>query len=136
MSSLGLLLSLFPDQLNEHRQKQLLKQIKDLAIQQPHNVLSLLNLPKLLKIEPLPNKRKQTRRRIIVREENSMGSDRNSQVFVYAPWQNKSKGNSENQELYLNYENDCNILVKVTLWNPLKIDLILDNVDLIFSNNM
>lgn len=58
-------------------------------------------------------------------------------MFVYAPWQNKNKDsdNIDNQSRYLNLESDKPIEFLATLYNPLKIDIVIDGLELISSNH-
>jgi hypothetical protein len=87
----------------------------------------------------LPNLAKNTRKRVVFREDSSSSItslvDQKQSVFVYAPWQNKNKDedNTENQDKYLNFEADKLIILKLTCSNPLKIDLIIDHIELILD---
>ncbi len=69
-------------------------------------------MPDVIRIEPLPNLNKLTRKRIIISEEQRSHSLTNSNqqrddLFVYAPWKKdpkaKFKENAENMNRYLNY---------------------------------
>jgi len=76
--------------------------MKEIGAQQvPHQSLSLFNLPVLIKLVPLPNSLKQTRKRVIIRNDdsNSEESDGHSSaqkkgvvkgtqgdIFLYSPW--------------------------------------------------
>eukprot|EP00347_Sterkiella_histriomuscorum_P024294 403331629 len=164
LTAIALMLSLHHEQLTKVRQKQLLKQIAEISqnlkqiqseeLLQQNNQLNVLNLPSVLKIELIPNKAKQTRKRVVIREDsinsiNSQGDNNNQifsqsqqpnlqqsqSVFVYAPWQNKNSDsdNIDNQNRYLNYESDSIIIMKVTLNNPLAVNLVIQNIELLVS---
>jgi hypothetical protein len=87
------LLSLFGSKtyLSENRSKLIVKNITDIS--SAPQELNFLNIPKILKIEPLPNFLKQTRKKIVISDD----------LFLYAPFNSKG-GNIETQDRYLNYE--------------------------------
>jgi hypothetical protein len=49
-----------------------------------------LSIPEIIKLKLVPNKIKETRKRVVIRENNDEDSKDN--VFVYAPWSQKNKG--------------------------------------------
>ena len=79
----------------------------------------MLNVPKVLRIEPLPNLLKETRRQ----------TKQDDGLFVYAPWQSKGSENADAINRYLNYETCSTILFRVTLNNPLKVEMVIEKVE-------
>lgn len=130
---LGMFAGVEEGSFTEHRQRQIVKQIRSLTSGSllPQR-LNLWTVPYVSSIEPLPNMRNVTRKRIIIEDDQSIQDQ--SDLFLSAPWSagsEKGNANIENMNRHLGYQTSEPLLYRLKVVNSLRVPIQLDRVELL-----